>query len=151
MPTGAYPYDFDNVPNATEAFNNAVATGVGGVYPYLGGAHEPVVQLANESGVAALSAGASDVCTREGDVSWDIAVRFDGGDYVAAVFPQIFDGRVAEGDTKMFRVGVDPEPGAVICNATAEQQAAMDAVYAEIASGAFAGEFGAIKGAAYGG
>ena len=34
---------------------------------------------------------------------------------------------------------------------TAEQQAAMDAVYAEIASGAFAGEFGAIKGAAYGG
>ena len=51
----------------------------------------------------------------------------------------------------MFRVGVDPEPGAVICNATAEQQAAMDAVYAEIASGAFAGEFGAIQGAAYGG
>ncbi|MCH2443762.1 MAG: BMP family ABC transporter substrate-binding protein, partial [Acidimicrobiales bacterium] len=151
VPTGAYPYDFDNVPNATEAFNNAVATGVGVVYPYLGGAHEPVVQLANESGVAVLSAGASDVCTREGDVSWDIAVRFDGGDYVAAVFPQIFDGRITEGDTKMFRVGVDPEPGAIICNATAEQQAAMDAVYAEIASGAFAGEFGAIKGAAYGG
>jgi basic membrane protein A len=151
VPTGDWPYDFDNVPNATEAFNTAVAEGVGVVYPYLGGAHEAIVQLANENGVAALSAGPSDVCTREGDLTWDIAVRFDGGDYVAAIFPQIFAGDVVEGETKVFRVGVDSEPGAVICNATADQQAAMDSVYAEIASGAFAGEFGAIKGAAYGG
>jgi basic membrane lipoprotein Med (substrate-binding protein (PBP1-ABC) superfamily) len=151
VPTGDWPYDFDNVPNATEAFNTAVAEGAGVVYPYLGGAHEAIVQLANENGVAALSAGPSDVCTREGDLTWDIAVRFDGGDYVAAIFPQIFAGDVVEGETKVFRVGVDSEPGAVICNATADQQAAMDSVYAEIASGAFAGEFGAIKGAAYGG
>ena len=151
VPTGAWPYDFDNVPNATEAFNTALAQGVGVVYPYLGGAHEAIVQLANESGVAALSAGPSDVCTREGDLTWDIAVRFDGGDYVAAIFPQIFAGDVVEGETKVFKVGVDAEPGAVICNATADQQAAMDAVYAEIASGAFADDFGAIKGAAYGG
>jgi len=106
--------------------------------------------LANENGVATLSAGPSDVCTREGDLTWDIAVRFDGGDYVAAIFPQIFSGAVTEGQTKVFRVGVDPEPGAVICNATADQQAAMDAVYAEIADGAFAAEFGAIKAEAYG-
>ena len=107
--------------------------------------------MANENGVVALSAGPSDVCTREGDLTWDIAVRFDGGDYVAAIFPQIFAGDVLEGETKVFKVGVDAEPGAVICNATADQQAAMDAVYAEIASGAFAGDFGAIKGVAYGG
>ena len=151
VPTGDWPYDFDNVPNATEAFNTALAEGVGVVYPYLGGAHEAIVQLANESGVVALSAGPSDVCTREGDLTWDIAVRFDGGDYVAAIFPQIFAGDVLEGETKVFKVGVDAEPGAVICNATADQQAAMDAVYAEIASGAFAGDFGAIKGVAYGG
>ena len=151
VPTGDWPYDFDNVPNATEAFNTAVAEGVGVVYPYLGGAHEAIVQLANENGVAVLSAGPSDVCTREGDLTWDIAVRFDGGDYVAAIFPQIFAGDIVEGETKVFRVGVDSEPGAVICNATADQQAAMDSVYAEIASGAFAAEFGAIKGAAYGG
>jgi len=150
VPTGAYPYDFDNVPNATEAFNAAMGEGVGVVYPYLGGAHEAIVQLANENGVAALSAGPSDVCTREGDLTWDIAVRFDGGDYVAAIFPQIFSGSVTEGQTKVFKVGVDPEPGAVICNATADQQAAMDAVYADIASGAFDAEFGAIKAEAYG-
>ena len=68
--------------------------------------------------MAALSAGPSDVCTREGDLTWDIAVRFDGGDYVAAIFPQIFAGDVVEGETKVFRVGVDSEPGAVICVTT---------------------------------
>ena len=151
VPTGAYPYDFDNVQAATEAFNTAAASGVGVVYPYLGGAHEAVVQLANDAGVAVLSAGSSDVCTRDGDISWDVAVRFDAGDYVAAIFPQILAGTVTEGETKMFKVGVDPEPGAVICNANDEQQAAMDAVYAEIASGALAGDFGAIKGEAYSG
>jgi basic membrane protein A and related proteins len=151
VPSGDFPFDFDNTPNATEALNNAVAEGVDAVYPFLGGAHEPVVQAANEAGLITLSAGASDVCDREGDITWDIAVRFDGGDYVSAVFPQILSGEVTEGTTKVFRVGVDPEPGAVICDATPDQQAAMDAVYADIASGALTDQFGAIKGEAYGG
>ncbi len=56
-----------------------------------------------------------------------------------------------EGQTKVFKVGVDPEPGAIICNATSEQQAAMDAMYENVASGSMAGDFGAIKGQAYGG
>ena len=47
----------------------------------------------------------------------------------------IIAGTFKEGDIKQFKVGVDPEPGAVICNATPEQQAAMDAVYAQIAVG----------------
>ncbi len=151
IPTGDFPYDFDNVPNSSEAFNNVVADGAGVILPYLGGAHEAVVQLSNESGVPVLSAGASDVCTREGDLTWDVAVRFDGGDYVAAIFPLIFNGSVQEGQTKVFQVGIDPEPGAVICNATDSQQAAMDSMYADIASGMYAGDFGAIKGQAYGG
>jgi basic membrane lipoprotein Med (substrate-binding protein (PBP1-ABC) superfamily) len=151
IPTGDFPYDFDNVPNSSEAFNNVVADGAGVILPYLGGAHEAVVQLSNESGVPVLSAGASDVCTREGDLTWDVAVRFDGGDYVAAIFPLIFSGAVQEGQTKVFQVGIDPEPGAVICNATDSQQAAMDSMYADVASGMYAGDFGAIKGQAYGG
>ena len=151
VPTGDWPYDFDNVPNASEAFNNVVADGAGVILPYLGGAHEAVVQLSNESGVPVLSAGASDVCTRPGDLTWDVAVRFDGGDYVAAIFPLIFSGEVEEGQTKVFKVGIDPEPGAVICNATDSQQAAMDSMYADVATGMYAGDFGAIKGQAYGG
>ena len=40
--------------------------------------------MANEGGQIVLSAGASDVCTREGELSWVIAVRFDGGDLMPA-------------------------------------------------------------------
>ena len=85
--SGDFPFDFDNVQNATAAYETAVAEGADAIYPYLGGAHEPLVKLANEGGQIVLSAGASDVCTREGDLTWDIAVRFDGGDYVRDDLP----------------------------------------------------------------
>ena len=81
------------------------------------------MQLANAGGQIVLSAGASDVCTREGDLSWDIAVRFDGGDYVREIFPQILDGSAVEGDIIVYSPGEEPDvAGAVICDATAEQQ-----------------------------
>jgi len=149
-PTGDFPYDFNSVPNATEAFNTALGDGVGFVLPYLGGAHEPVVQLANEAGVPVSSAGASNVCARD-DLDYAVASRFDGGDYIRAIFPQILSGEVKEGETKLFKVGVDPEPGGLICDPTDEQQQAMDDIYANVASGVYAGDFGAIKGQAYGG
>jgi basic membrane lipoprotein Med (substrate-binding protein (PBP1-ABC) superfamily) len=150
--SGDFPFDFDNVQNATAAYENAVAEGSTAIYPYLGGAHEPLVQLANEGGQIVLSAGASDVCTREGDLSWDIAVRFDGGDYVREIFPQIIDGSASEGDIIVYSPGGDPSiNGAVICDATAEQQAEMDAIYETIASGELDGEFGRIAGEAFGG
>jgi basic membrane protein A len=149
--TGDFPFDFDNVANATETLNNAVEAGAVAVVPYLGGAHRPVVEAANAAGLITMSAGASNVCEPEEPLDYDIAVRFDGGDYVSAIFPQILSGDVQEGEIKTFKVGIDPEPGAVICDPTPEQQAAMDEVYAQIANGDFAGDFGAIKGQAYGG
>ena len=152
VPTGDFPFDFDNIQNASAAFENAVAEGADAIYPYLGGAHEPVVQLANEAGLIVLSAGASDVCTREGDLTWDIAVRFDGGDYVREIFPQILDGSANEGDIIVYSPGEEPDvAGAVICAATPEQQSEMDAAYALVASGDLDGDFGAIAGEAYGG
>lgn len=150
VPTGDFPFDFDNVANATEALNNAIEGGAVAVMPYLGGAHRPVVEAASAEGLITMSAGASNVCDAEEELDYDIAARFDGGDYVSAIFPQILSGDVKEGEIKVFKVGIDPEPGAVICDATPEQQAAMDEVYAQIANGDFAGDFGAIKGQAYG-
>jgi basic membrane protein A and related proteins len=138
VPTGDFPFDFDNVANATEALNNAVEGGAGGVVPYLGGAHRPIVEAANEAGILTTSAGASNVCVPDEPLDYDIASRFDGGDYVAAIFPLILSGEVQEGDIYTFRVGVDPEPGAIICEPTPEQQAAMDDVFARIAAGEFA-------------
>ena len=150
VPSGDFPFDFDNVANATEALNNAIDGGAAAVVPYLGGAHRPVVEAANGAGLITMSAGDSSVCGPDEELDYSIAVRFDGGDYVSAIFPQILSGEVKEGEIKVFRVGVDPEPGAEICDATPEQQAAMDDVYAQIANGDFAADFGAIKGEAYG-
>ena len=150
--SGDFPFDFDNVQNATAAYENAVAEGSEAIYPYLGGAHEPVVGLANEGGQIVLSAGASDVCEREGDLSWDIAVRFDGGDYVREIFPLIIDGTAQEGQIFVFAPGGEPAiNGAIICDATPEQEAELAEVYELVASGALNEEFGRIAGEAFGG
>jgi basic membrane protein A len=150
--SGDFPFDFDNVQNATAAFETAVAEGADAIYPYLGGAHEPLVKLANDEDKIVLSAGASDVCTREGDLSWSIAVRFDGGDYVRAIFPQIFDGSVSEGDVIEFSPGDEANiNGALICDGTDEQNAELEEAYALVASGDLDAKFGEIAGEAFGG
>lgn len=146
VPTGS----FNDIATATEAFNNAVSAGTDAIYPYLGGAHEALVQLSNEAGLITMSSGASDACERE-DLDYQIAIRFDGGDYLNTIFREIFAGDFTEGMVRTFHVGVDPEPGAVICDPTPEQEAAMDEANALVASGDLAEQFGAIKQEAYGG
>jgi len=79
----------------------------------------------------------------------DIAVKFDGGDYVKAVMKEIVAGTFHEGDIKTFKVGIDPEPGSFNCNATPEQQTAMDAVYKDIAAGKFKDQFDKIDATAF--
>ncbi|HEX4981140.1 MAG TPA: BMP family ABC transporter substrate-binding protein [Ilumatobacteraceae bacterium] len=149
-PTGAFPFDFDNTAGATEALNGAITNGADAVYPYLGGAHEPLVKIANEQGLITMSAGSSTACERT-DLDYQIQVKFDGGDYIDSILQEIADGTFHEGDVRVFRVGVDPQPGAEICDPTPEQATAMEDLYAQIAAGDFVDEFGAIKGQAYSG
>lgn len=150
IPTGNFPFDFDNTAGATEALNGAITNGAVAVYPYLGGAHEPLVKIANEKGLIVMSAGSSKACERT-DLAYDIQVKFDGGDYLDTILNEIIAGTMQEGDIRVFHVGVDPQPGAEICDPTAEQTTAMDDLYAKIAAGDFAADFGAIKGQAYSG
>ncbi|MGH9209838.1 MAG: BMP family lipoprotein [Acidimicrobiales bacterium] len=140
---------FDDVAAATESANTAVSDGAAAIYPFLGGAHEAVVQLANDAEVITMSAGASDACERD-DLDYQIAVRFDAGDYLDTIFEEILSGELTEGSVRTFRVGVDDQPGAVICDATPEQQTAMDDIYQRIADGEFTDLFGQIKSEAYG-
>jgi basic membrane protein A and related proteins len=149
VPTGDFPFDFDNTANATAALQTAIDEGADAVYPYLGGAHRPVVQAANAAGLITMSAGSSTVCGPDEELDYSIAVKFDGGDYVRAVMGEIIDGTFREGDIKEFKVGIDPEPGAIICDPTDEQQAAMDEVYSQIAAGDFAEQFGQIAAEAF--
>ena len=141
---------FDDVAAATEAFNNLYSQGVRAVYPYLGGAHEAVVKLANEKGdVIVMSAGSSKACART-DLKYDLMVKFDAGDYVSTILDELLAGKLKPGDTRTFRVGVDPQPGAVICNPTPDQKTTMETVYSDIAAGKFADQFLAIKKKVYG-
>jgi basic membrane protein A len=141
---------FNDVAAATEAFNNLYAQGVRAVYPYLGGAHEAIVKLANEKGdVIVMSAGSATACDRT-DLDYDIAVKFDAGQYVGTILDELLSGKLKPGDVRQFKVGVDPQPGAVICDPTPDEQAAMDAVYNDIAAGKFADQFFQIKKKVYG-
>lgn len=151
VPTGAHPFDFDNVAGASEAFHNAVAAGADAIYPYLGGAHNPVIALANEEGLITMSAGASDVCTREGDLQWDLAIKFDGGDYIRAVFPLIQQGRLQEGERFIFTVEPGSVAGAEICDPTPEQAERMEAEIEKVGTGVFEDQFNEIRAIAYGG
>ena len=139
---------FNDVQKATEAYNTAKGQGIGAVYPYLGGSHEAVVKLANKDDIITMSAGLSSACART-DIKYQIAVKFDGGDYLNALFTKLLAGQFKEGAVYTFHVGVDKEPGAQICGATADQQKAMDTVASDIAADKFKDALFAIQKKAY--
>ncbi len=141
---------FNDVAAATEAFNNLKDAGTNAIYPYLGGSHEAVVKLSNENDIITMSAGASNACERT-DLDYQIAVRFDSGDYAIAIFNKMLTGDIQRGDRYVFHVGVDPEVGAVICDPTPEQQQAMDDAFAKVAAGELNEQFDANRQQAYAG
>ena len=74
--TGGFPFDFENTANAIEAFNNALAEGVVGVYGYLGGAANPVGQAANEADIFNIAAGPGRRMHTDGRcVEYDCGIR----------------------------------------------------------------------------
>ena len=147
-PTGNFLGDFDNVDGATEAFNVALEAGMDAVYPYLGSAYRPVVQLANANGIIVMSTGASNVCEQT-DLHWDIAVMADGRDFARAIFPGILSGDIKEGDIKVFTVGRDPEVGSKICDPTFEQKRLLDQAHANVFGGHCLEEFAMVQDIAY--
>ena len=126
VPTGDFPFDFDNTANATAALQTADRRGRRRRLP-VPRWRPPSARPGGQRGWPSItmSAGSSKVCEPTEELDYDIAVKFDGGDYVRPSWRDL-DGTFKEGDIKTFKVGVDPEPGAVICDATPEQQAAMD-------------------------
>ena len=144
--TGRFPFDFNNVSGSIEALNLKIGD-IGAVYPFLGEAHEPVIQRANEEGIATLSAGASDVCTRS-NLEYDIAVRFDAGDYLETVLSEIISGDLRRGQIRVFRVGIDEAVGAIICTPTADELSQLNAAYRRVANGELSEEFAEIKNSA---
>src|SRR3990170_2163879 len=150
VPTGAFPFDFNNTVSATEALKNALAEGPDVVVPFLGGAHDPVVRLANDNDLIVMSGGSSKACERT-DLDYDFMVKYDTGDYVEPIFADIFAGIAVEGTSRDFHVGIGTVVGAEFCaGATDEQVAMLDALNARIGAGDFTDVIDAIVAAAYG-
>jgi basic membrane protein A len=150
VPTGNFPFDFNNTAGATEAYATAIAEGADLVVPFLGDAHEPIVRLANEDGLIVMTAGPSNGCERD-DLDYDFLVKFSAGDYVRPVFDDILSGVAVEGGIRNFTVGIDDEVGAEFCDgATAAQVDMLDALNAQIGAGDFGDEIFAILSDAYG-
>lgn len=149
IPTGNFPFDFDNTAGATEAYNNAVADGADGVYPFLGGAHEPIVQLANEDGLLVTTAGSSAGCERD-DLDYTMEIKFDAGDYITPIFDEILAGTATEGGNRKFTVGLDPEVGGELCSPTGSQAQDLQALNERIGSGEFDDKIFEILSEAYG-
>jgi len=148
--TGDFEFDFDNSANATAALTNAQANGATLAYAYLGGALDPVGQLASDEGIAVFAAGPADICERE--IPWTGGIVFDGGVYAQQSIPRIISGELTEGTT--YRFPTEPGlNGAVLCGASADAQAVLDESFGALASfdDALYADLGAISGAAYGG
>ena len=149
--TGGSPYDFDNAANATAALTNAIAEGATLAYAYLGGALNPVGQLATEEGIAVFAAGPADICSRDDGINWTGSIVFDGGLYAAQALRLIISGELAEGSTFQFptQQGLN---GGELCDPSAEAAALLaDAFEAITTDGELLGMLGGISGAAYGG
>ena len=149
--TGGFPYDFDNAANATAALTNAIAEGATLAYAYLGGALNPVGQLATEEGIAVFAAGPADICSRDDGINWTGSIVFDGGRYAAQALRLIISGELTEGSTFQFptQQGLN---GGELCDPSAEAAALLaDAFEAITTDGELLGMLGGISGAAYGG
>lgn len=143
---------FNDVSDASGALNTAIQNGADAVYPFLSeGATRALAEIANRNDIIVMSAAVSDVC-QSTETDYDIAVHSDNSNYLGTIFNEILSGEFNEGAVRVFRVGQDAEPrapGAVICDPTDAQQAAMDAIYALIGAGDFSQAFSAIKAQVY--
>lgn len=150
--TGDFPYDFDNSGNATAALTNAQANGATLAYAYLGGATDPVGQLATEQGLAVFAAGPADICDRDDGIDWTGSIVFDGGRYAAQALRLIIAGELGEGSTYQFptEAGLN---GAELCDPSPETEAALADAFGLLASfdEDLMGQLGAISGEAYSG
>jgi hypothetical protein len=107
------------------------------------------VQLANEDGLFVMTAGSSTGCERD-DLSYDIEVMFDAGDYLEPLFTEILTGSAVEGGARYFTVGIDPQVGANYCNATDDQVQMLADFNARIGAGEFGEKIFEILSEAYG-
>ncbi|MCP4087184.1 MAG: hypothetical protein GY745_19385 [Actinomycetia bacterium] len=150
--TGDFTFDFDNSANATAALTAAIADGATLAYAFLGGALDPVGQLATDEGISVFAAGPADICSRDDGIEWTGSIVFDGGLYATHILPLIVAGELKEGETYSFPT----EPGlngADLCDPSDEAADAVADAFGLLASfdDDLMGQLGTISAEAYAG
>jgi basic membrane protein A len=131
-----YTGDFDDAGLGQEGAQAQLDQGVALLYPYLGGATDAVASLGKENNVLSVTPG-TDRCD-DPDGRFAISSIFSPGDYFAGSLQDFADGKLTLGETRVFRIGVDPVPTVKICDTVegaADIQAEVDAVIDQIADG----------------
>ncbi len=134
-----YTGSFDDGGKAREAVVSQTGQGATVVYTYLGGATDAAASAALDAGALAVSPG-TDRCDDE-DGRFGVSGLFAPGLYFENLLNDFSQGRVAVGTIIQYKVGVDPVPGAKVCDTVetaAEIQAIVDEVAAGIADGSIA-------------
>ncbi len=124
--------DFNDAALGIEAARAMLDQDVDVIYTFLGGAMFPTGGFVAESGGLALSASSNTCFPGSPFVG---ASLFPPGEYLVANLEDFAAGNYREGVIREFNVGVDPEVGAVLCDPSPEEQAAIDEVVAMMGSG----------------
>jgi basic membrane protein A len=126
--------DFDDSGLAVEATQAQIGQGIGGLYPYLGGATDASAQLGFDAGIPVATPG-TDRCSEN---TFAISVIFDPGEYFGAALAEFADGTLEPGTVREWHLGVDPVPTVQFCDAsgaTADQQRQLADFIASVGDG----------------
>jgi basic membrane protein A len=126
--------DFNDSGRAVEATTAQIAQGIGGLYPYLGGATDASAQLGFDAGIPVATPG-TDRCDED---TFAISVIFDPGEYFAAALDDFAAGSLEPGSVREWHLGVDPVPTITFCDAsgaTAEQEQQLADFIASVGDG----------------
>ncbi len=126
-----YTGSFNDAALGIEAARAMLDQDIAVIHTFLGGAMFPTGGFVAENGGAAISASAN-TCFPGSPFAG--ASLFPPGDYLVANLRDFAAGTYREGTIRRFYVGIDPEPGAILCNPTDEEQATLDDVIARIGS-----------------
>ena len=135
--------DFENAALAQEAAQAQIDQGCSVIYPYLGGALSAVVRAGNSAGIHVVATSVN----RCGDPTADFAmgITFNPATWINLVFDSLAAGELENGGSLgLLGVADDAGVGAVICDASAEEQQVLDDIAAQIAAGEI--DFEAIAG-----
>lgn len=124
--------DFNDAALGIEAARAMLDQDVGVIHTFLGGAMFPTGGFVASEGGMALSASTYTCFPGSPFVG---SALFPPGDYLVANLRDFANGEYREGVIREFVVGIDPEVGVALCDATPEEQAAIDEVVAMIGSG----------------